>query len=75
MNLSLLRAERVGRGITQEAIADYLGFKDKSSYCLMEKGKTAINVETARKISVFLGLTQEQTYNIFFAPEVQESST
>lgn len=39
MDLALLRAERMKRGITQEKLAKCLGFKDKSSYCLMEKGK------------------------------------
>ena len=45
MDLALLRAERMKRGITQEKLAKCLGFKDKSSYCLMEKGKTSISVE------------------------------
>lgn len=48
MDLALLRAERMKRGITQEKLAKCLGFKDKSSYCLMEKGKTSISVEYSK---------------------------
>ena len=75
MNLALLRSERVKRGITQEKLAKCLGFKDKSSYCLIEKGKTSISVDTANQIAFYLGLSQEITYKIFFASEVQETST
>ena len=74
MNLSLLRAERVKRGVTQEIMANSLGFKDKSSYCLMENGKTAISVDIANKIANFLRFTPDLTYEIFFTNEVQETS-
>ena len=75
MNLDLLKSERLKRGVTQEKMARSLGFKDKSSYCLIEKGKTTVSVETANKIALCLGLTKELTYEIFFEPEVQETST
>lgn len=75
MDLALLKSERVRRGVTQETMAKGLGFKDKSSYCLIEKGKTTISVETANKIAIILGFSKELTYKIFFAPEVQETST
>lgn len=75
MDLELLKSERVRRGVTQETMAKSLGFKDKSSYCLIEKGKTTISVETANKIAIILGFSKELTYKIFFAPEVQETST
>lgn len=75
MDLVLLRAERMKRGITQEKLAKSLGFKDKSSYCLIEKGKTSVSVDTANQIAIHLGLSKEVAYKIFFAPEVQETST
>lgn len=75
MNLTLLKSERMRRGITQEKMAVDLGFKDKSSYCLIEKGKTAISVDTANKIALILGFSKELTYEIFFTPEVQKTST
>ena len=70
MNLVLLKVERVRRGVTQEKMAKALGFKDKSSYCLMEKGKTSISVDTANKIATFLELSKEVTYEIFFETKV-----
>ena len=73
MDLALLRAERMKRGITQEKLAKGLGFQ--SSYCLMEKGKTSISVDIANQIAIHLGLSKEMTYKIFFAKEVQETST
>lgn len=75
MDLALLKSERVRRGVTQEKMAKSLGFKDKSSYCLIEKGKTTISVDTANKIAIILGFSKELTYKIFFTPEVQETST
>lgn len=66
MDLKLLKAERVKQGITQEKLADYLGFKDKSSYCLIEKGKTSISVDTASKIIECLKLSKDTSYRIFF---------
>ena len=75
MNLALLKSERVKKGLTQETMAASLGFKDKSSYCLIEKGKTAISVDTANKIAIILGFSKELTFEIFFTSEVQETST
>lgn len=75
MNLMLLKSERKKRGITQETLAKSLGFKDRSSYCLIERGKTNVSIDTANKIAIFLGLSKEVTYKIFFEPEVQETST
>lgn len=66
MNLALLKKERVGRGITQEEMAQNLGFKDRSSYCLIENGKTTISIDIANKIAVSLGLSKELAYAIFF---------
>lgn len=75
MNLALLKAERVKRGITQEKLARLLGFKDKSSYCLIERGKTSVSVDTANQIAIHLGLSKDVAYKIFFEPIVQETST
>lgn len=75
MDLALLKAERVKRGITQEKLARLLGFKDKSSYCLIERGKTSVSVDTANQIAIHLGLSKDVAYKIFFDPIVQETST
>ena len=65
MDLALLKAERVKRGITQEKLARLLGFKDKSSYCLIERGKTSVSVDTANQIAIHLGLSKDVAYKIF----------
>lgn len=75
MDLALLKSERMRRGVTQEQLAKSLGFKDKSSYCLIEKGKTSISVDTANQIAINLGLSKDLTYKIFFTSQVQETST
>lgn len=75
MDLALLKSERMRRGVTQEQLAKSLGFKDKSSYCLIEKGKTSISVDTANQIAINLGLSKDLAYKIFFSPQVQETST
>ena len=73
MNLALLKAERVKRGITQETLARNLGFKDRSSYCLIEKGRIPVSLDNANKIAMCLGLSKDTTYEIFFGNEVQQS--
>lgn len=65
MNLALLKAERIKRGITQEQLAKGLGFKDKSSYCLIENGKTTVSVNIANQIANCLGLSKKLVYEIF----------
>lgn len=75
MDLALLRAERMKRGITQEKLAKCLGFKDKSSYCLIEKGRTSVSVDTANQIAIHLGLSKDIAYKIFFEQKVQDAST
>lgn len=75
MNLKLLKDERVKRGFTQKYMAEQLGFKDRSSYCLIEKGKTSVDVEMANKIATLLDFNRKTTYLVFYASEVQETST
>lgn len=66
MDLELLKSERRKLGITQEQMGEYLGFKGRSNYCLMEKGKISISVDVANKIAHYLGLSEEMTQKIFF---------
>lgn len=75
MDLALLKSERMKRGVTQEKLAKTLGFKNKSSYCLIEKGKTSVSVDTANQIAIHLGLSKDVAYRIFFESKVQETST
>lgn len=68
MNYELLKELRVAAGFTQESMAEQLGYKDKSSYCLLENGTVKCTVEQAKKIKQVLNLTIEQ-YAAIFLPE------
>lgn len=75
MNLELLKQERVSRGLTQKYMAEQLGFKDRSSYCLIENGKCSVDIEVANQIAHILDLSEHKTFEIFFPSKVQVSST
>lgn len=75
MNLKLLKQVRLNRGYTQKFMSEALGFKDRSSYCLIENGKISIDIELANKIASVLDLDDAQTFEIFFTSRVQEAST
>lgn len=75
MNLKLLKDERIKQGYTQKYMAEQLGFKDRSSYCLIEKGKISVDIDLANKIATILNLSHQKTLEIFFASQVQETST
>lgn len=70
MNLELLKRERIKKGLSQKRMAEELGFKDKSSYCLIENGKTQISVPLMNKIIKVLNLSTELTIEIFVANKV-----
>lgn len=70
MNLELLKQERIKRGFSQKKMAEELGFRDKSSYCLIENGKTQVSVQLMNKIIKVLDLSVELTARIFIAEKV-----
>lgn len=70
MNLELLKRERIKKGLSQKRMAEELGFRDKSSYCLIENGKTQISVPLMNKIIKVLDLSTELTMKIFVATKV-----
>lgn len=61
-----LKEQRKKQGLTQEDMALALGYRDKSSYCLIENGKCRVTVDTANKIASILNLNSTQTQEIFF---------
>lgn len=65
MNYELLRKSRISAGLTQEEMADRIGYKDKSSYCLLENGTVKCTVDQSRKIKEALGLSMNQYAAIF----------
>ncbi|HBJ2602759.1 TPA: helix-turn-helix transcriptional regulator [Clostridium botulinum] len=75
MNHELLTLKRKKTGYTQQQMAVLLGYKDKSSYCLIENGKAPISLENAKKIKQILQLNDNDFNQIFFADEVEETQT
>lgn len=63
---SRLRELRKEKGLTQEDMALALGYKDKSSYCLIENGKSRVTIDIANRIATILNLSSTQTQDIFF---------
>ena len=61
-----LRELRKEKGFTQEDMAFALGYKDKSSYCLIENGKSRVTIDIANRIATILNLSSAQTQEIFF---------
>lgn len=61
-----LKELRKEKGLTQEAVAIAIGYKDKSSYCLIENGKSRITIDMANKIAAALNLDSSQTQDVFF---------
>jgi transcriptional regulator with XRE-family HTH domain len=56
-NLKYLRTKY---DMTQEDMAKLLRFKGKSSYCLIEKGKTELSIEKLMIVSDYFGVTLDE---------------
>lgn len=67
MNYDLLRELRREAGLTQEAMAEQMGYKGKSSYCLLENGAVKCTVEQAKKIKEVLDLSLVQFSTVFLS--------
>lgn len=63
-----LKKARNKKGISQEEMAERLGYKDKSSYCHIENGNVKITIETAKKIADIL---EENVNQLFFTQDVE----
>lgn len=60
---------------TQEYVAKQIGYKSKSAYNNIIKGKVKITLEISLRIKKALNLTQKEYKEIFFANEVQDTRT
>lgn len=56
MNDILLKIKemRISKGLTQQDMADLLGYKSKSGYCQLEKGEVKLTLEKMKLISEIL---------------------
>jgi transcriptional regulator with XRE-family HTH domain len=60
MQVKNLKYLRTKYDMTQEDMAKLLGFKGKSSYCLIEKGKTELSIEKLMIVSDYFGITLDE---------------
>lgn len=67
-----LKRIRKKKGITQEEMAQRLGYKGKSGYCQLENGTVKMTLEQACKIAEILG---ENPNDIFFGNKVHVTLT
>lgn len=67
MNYELLRELRREAGLTQEAMAHFLGYKNTASYCMLENGTVKCTVEHAKKIKQVLDLSLVQFSTVFLS--------
>lgn len=67
LNLRFLRKKY---NMTQQDISDLLGFRDKSSCCLIEKGITLLTLEQSIKLSDYFGVTLDQLVKQDLSKEV-----
>jgi DNA-binding XRE family transcriptional regulator len=70
MNIELFIKKRKNFGYSQQKMAYSLGYKDKSSYCFIEKNKVSITLDIAKKIKQILKLSDQELGSIFFNEKV-----
>lgn len=69
VNLKRLRAERVAAGLTQDEMAERMGWKTRSPYAKREAGIVPIGADELAKAAEILGY-DSQTLGIFFTLNV-----
>ena len=57
LNLGYLREKQE---LTQQNMADFLGYRGKQGYSMVETGKSGISVESLEKLADFFGVTLDQ---------------
>lgn len=65
MNLELLREKRKSKGITQEDMATAMGYRNKSSYSMLENGQVKFDAEKMKIAKNKLDLTDDEYFEIF----------
>lgn len=65
INLNRLRAERIAKGLTQDEMANKLGWKTRTPYAKRENGLVSIGADELAKMTVILGYSLNEI-EIFF---------
>lgn len=69
LNLKRIKAERIAKGLTQDEMAQLLGWKSRAAYAKRENGIVAIGADELLKIAIILGYSSE-SLGIFFTQNV-----
>lgn len=71
IDLKRLKAERIANGLTQDEMAEKMGWKTRTPYAKRENGIVSIGADELGKIAEILGYSKNQL-GIFFTINVPE---
>lgn len=71
VNLKRLKAERIANDLTQDQMAEKMGWSTRTPYAKRENGLVAIVADELAKMATILGYTDEDI-GIFFTKDVPE---
>ena len=75
INLKRLKAERIASGMTQDEVAEKMGWNTRTPYAKRENGIVSIGADELAKLTLIFGLPMGKI-TIFFednVPEVEHS--
>jgi len=72
LDLRRLKAERVAKGLTQDEMAEAMGWKTRTPYAKRENGIVGIGADELVKFAYILGYSENEL-GIFFKVNVPES--
>ena len=72
IRLKRLKELRKQKGLTQEQMAQKLGYKGKSGYCQLENGQAPMTLDRIEIIAEVLG---KEVFDIFFSNKVHATRT
>ena len=76
VNLKRLKAERIASGMTQDEVAEKMGWNTRTPYAKRENGIVSIGADELAKLTLIFGLPMEKI-TIFFednVPEVEQNN-
>lgn len=71
LDLRRLRAERIAKGLTQDEMAEAMGWKTRTPYAKRENGIVGIGADELVKMAIILGYTENEL-GLFFTVNVPE---
>ncbi|WP_195515887.1 helix-turn-helix domain-containing protein [Enterococcus dispar] len=72
VDLQRLKAERIAKGLTQDEMAELMGWNTRTPYAKRENGIVSIGADELIKMAGILGFTTDNI-GIFFKVNVPES--